>query len=223
MLRLIWTKGNSDEGKGIQSHLIDIYKSLFLETPSTLNANDAANYVARNIISLATGDVTPAELTSLEQLLNRMMKEGHVSDTVIHKLWQIYGVQKREISKKQRRGAIAVLGMLSLADPEIVVRQLETILSTGLGPLGRADLGLARYTCAALRHISPSGRKSKGKGLLNMAWFLLTVTREDAQTAMTKLPNDHAILVRLAALVELPSESQEWYVLFLGVPCEANR
>lgn len=28
MLRLIWTKGNSDEGKGVQTHLIDCYKSL---------------------------------------------------------------------------------------------------------------------------------------------------------------------------------------------------
>ncbi|PUU81573.1 armadillo-type protein [Tuber borchii] len=194
MLRLIWTKGNSDEGKGIQSHLIDIYKALFFDAPHGFNANEAATYIARNMISLTQGDVTPAELTSLEQLLSRMMKEGHVSDLVIHKLWQIYGVQNRSISRKQRRGSIAVLGMLSLADPDIVVRQLETILRTGLGPLGRSDLVLARYSCAALRHISPSGRKAK-----------------DTHTAMTKLTNDHAILVRLAALVELQTESQEWF------------
>lgn len=166
MLRLIWTKGNSDEGKGIQSHLIDIYKALFFDAPHGFNANEAATYIARNMISLTQGDVTPAELTSLEQLLSRMMKEGHVSDLVIHKLWQIYGVQNRSISRKQRRGSIAVLGMLSLADPDIVVRQLETILRTGLGPLGRSDLVLARYSCAALRHISPSGRKAKGMNLV---------------------------------------------------------
>lgn len=29
MLRLIWTKGNSDEGKGVQAHLIDCYRRLF--------------------------------------------------------------------------------------------------------------------------------------------------------------------------------------------------
>ncbi|KAG0643467.1 armadillo-type protein [Tuber brumale] len=195
MLRLIWTKGNSDEGKGIQSHLIDIYKALFFDAPHGFNANEAATYIARNMISLTQGDVTPAELTSLEQLLSRMMKEGHVSDLVIHKLWQIYGVQNRSISKKQRRGSIAVLGMLSLADPDIVVRQLETILRTGLGPLGKSDLVLARYSCAALRHIIPSGRKTKGMGSGSMA----------------KLTNDHAILVRLAALVELQTESQEWF------------
>lgn len=193
MLRLIWTKGNSDEGKGIQSHLLEVYKDLFFDAPSTFSENETANYIARNMISL-TFDTTAAELTCLEQLLSKMMKEGHVSDLVIHKLWQIYGVQKREISKSQRRGAIIVIGMLAVAEPEIVVRELETVLKIGLGRYGRADLGLARYTCAALRHISPSGRQAK-----------------DATTTMTKLPNDHAILVRLAALVELTSDSKEWF------------
>jgi len=118
------------------------------------------------MISLTQGDITPTELTSLEQLLSRMMQEGHVSDLVIHKLWQIYGVQNWSISRKQRRGSIAVLGMLSLADPDVVVRQLETILMAGLGPWGRSDLVLARYRCAALRHISPCGRKAKGMNLV---------------------------------------------------------
>lgn len=193
MLRLIWTKGNSDEGKGIQSHLLEVYKDLFFDAPSTFTENETANYIARNMISL-TFDTTAAELTCLEQLLSKMMKEGHVSDLVVHKLWQIYGVQTREISKSQRRGAIIVIGMLAVAEPEIVVRELETVLRIGLGKYGRVDLGLARYTCSALRHISPSGRHAK-----------------DAATTMTKLPNDHAILVRLAALAELTSDSKEWF------------
>ncbi len=73
MLRLIWTKGNSDEGKGVQTHLIEAYRRLFFEAPDTFSPNDAANYIARNMISLTFG-ATPAELTSLEQLLSTMMK-----------------------------------------------------------------------------------------------------------------------------------------------------
>src|SRR3989440_6509995 len=142
MLRLIWTKGNSDEGKGVQTHLIDCYKGLFVDAPDSFNANDAANYIARNMISLTFG-ATPAELTSLEQLLSTMMKAGHVSDLVIAKLWQVYGVQKKEISKTQRRGAIIVLGMLALAEPDVVVKEIESMLRIGLGNLGNADLVLA--------------------------------------------------------------------------------
>lgn len=192
MLRLIWTKGNSDEGKGVQTHLIDCYKGLFFDAPDSLSENDASNYIARNMISLTFG-ATPAELTSLEQLLSTMMKAGHVSELVITKLWQVYGVQKKEISKNQRRGAIVVLGMLAVADPDIVVKEMETLLRIGLSSYGRADLGLARYTCVALRRINPSGRQAKDK----MAVF-------------SKLPNDHAVLTRLTAMTEIISDSKEW-------------
>lgn len=197
MLRLIWTKGNSDEGKGVQTHLIDCYKGLFFDAPDSFSANDAANYVARNMISLTFG-ATPAELTSLEQLLSTMMKGGLVGESVVQKLWQVYGVQKKQISKNQRRGAIIVLGMLALADPDLVVREMETCLRIGLGELGRRDLGLARYTCIALRRINAVGRQS---------------SKDSAAAAImtARLPNDHAVLVRLAAMTEIVSDSKEWF------------
>ncbi|WPH00516.1 putative subunit of condensin protein complex [Acrodontium crateriforme] len=193
MLRLIWTKGNSDEGKGVQSHLIECYKGLFFDAPGNFSANDAANYVARNMISLTFG-ATSAELTSLEQLLATMMKEKFVSELVLQKLWQVYGVQKKEISKQQRRGAIIVLGMLALADQEIIVKEMETCLRIGLGAIGRKDLVLARYTCVALTRMTDS-KPAKG-----------------AQSKpSTRMPNDHAVLARLASLLEVKSDSRDWY------------
>lgn len=192
MLRLIWTKGNSDEGKGVQNHLIECYKSLFFEAPDTFSTNDAANYIARNMISLTFG-ASPAELTSLEQLLSTMMKAGHISDLVITKLWQVYGIQK-EISRSQRRGAIIVLGMLATASPDIVVGEMETMLRVGLGTRGQKDLQLAKYTCVALRRINPTGRQA-----------------QEAATKISKLPNDHAVLAKLAAIIEVESDSKEWY------------
>ncbi|KAL8851067.1 MAG: hypothetical protein Q9221_003963 [Calogaya cf. arnoldii] len=193
MLRLIWTKGNSDEGKGVQTHLIDCYRGLFFAAPDTFSDNDAANYVARNMISLTFG-ASPAELTSLEQLLSTMMKAQHISELVVTKLWQVYGVQKQEISKNQRRGAIIVLGMLAQAEPEIVIKEMGTMLRIGLGPLGQADLALAKYTCVALRRINPSKRQAK-----------------DTAAVAPKLPNDHAVLTRLASMIEIISDSKEWF------------
>ena len=55
MLHLIWTKGNSDEGKGVQTHLIECYKTMFFDAPDSFSPNDVANYVARNMISLTFG------------------------------------------------------------------------------------------------------------------------------------------------------------------------
>lgn len=192
MLHLIWTKGNSDEGKGVQAHLIECYKKIFFDAPDSLNANDAANYIARNMISLTFGG-TLAEMTSLEQLLSTMMKSGFVSESVIAKLWQVYGVQRKEISKNQRRGAIIVLSMLALADPQIVVKEVETLLRIGLGAHGRADLALAKHTSIALSRMRVTGKKST------------------TATPMARLPNEHAVLQRLAAMTELVSDSKEWY------------
>lgn len=195
MLRLIWTKGNSDEGKGVQTHLIECYRGLFFEAPANFSPNDKANYVARNMISLTFG-ASPAELTSLEQLLATMMKEKAISELVVQKLWQVYGVQKKEISRQQRRGAIIILGMLALADPDIVVKEMETCLRIGLGSIGRKDLVLARYTCIALMRMTN-----------------LKPTKGVEGKASTRLPNDHAVLVRLAALMEVKSDSKDWYGL----------
>ena len=204
MLRLIWTKGNSDEGKGVQTHLIECYRNLFFAAPDTFTGNDAATYVARNMISLTFG-ATPAELTSLEQLLNTMVKHDHVSDAVITKLWQVYGVQKQEISRNQRRGAIIVLGMLATADPEIVMREMGVILRIGLGPLGRKDLVLAKYSCLALRRMHPTKQQVKEKAV-----------------SATRLPNEHAVLAHLSAMVELSSDSKEWYVSPLRIFSSLN-
>ena len=194
MLRLIWTKGNSDEGKGVQTHLIDCYKGLFFDAPDSFNDNDTANFIARNMISLTFG-ASPAELTSLEQLLSTMFKNGHVTELVISKLWQVYGVQK-EISKAQRRGAIIILGMIALADPEVVVREIDTMLRIGLGPLGRTDLVLARFTCVALRRMIPVAKKAQDKS---------------ASTGISKMSNDSAVLRMLASIVLIPSDSKDWF------------
>lgn len=67
------------------------------------------------------------------------------------------------------------------------------MLRIGLGSLGRADLALARYTCVALKRMHPTGRQSKDT------------------TPPAKLPNDHAVLTRLAAMVEVASDSKEWF------------
>ncbi|KAJ4346575.1 condensin complex non-SMC subunit Cnd1 [Didymosphaeria variabile] len=89
MLRLIWTKGNSDEGKGVQTHLIECYKDLFFVADPRFDRDHTDDYIKNNMISLTYG-TTPAELTSLEQLLSTMMKQGMIKETVIQKLWATY-------------------------------------------------------------------------------------------------------------------------------------
>jgi condensin complex subunit 1 len=84
--------------------------------------------------------------------------------------------------------------MLALADPEVVIKEIEAMLRIGLGGLGKSDLVLAKYTCIALRRMVP-GRQAKSKEAV----------------AIPKLTNDHSVLIKLGAMLEIVSESKEWY------------
>lgn len=205
MMHLVWTKSNSDEGKGVQNHLIECYKGLFFIAPDHLSPSDAATFIARNLISLTYGS-SLAELTSLEQLLCNMMKQGVVSSAVVAKLWQVYGFQKKDISKTQRRGAIIILGMLALADPDIVAREVDTLLNIGLGQFGRSDLELARYTCIALQRLNI---KQKKGGLILELYTDLQGTFDGGSSK--KLSVDHAVFERLRSMIHFETPLNEWY------------
>ncbi|CAG8538023.1 18250_t:CDS:10, partial [Racocetra fulgida] len=152
MLHLIWIKDNNDEGKGIRKRLIESYYKLYIETDVALSDKEAVNMKYGTITILAIGiyvhfiissltyNATLAELTSLEQLMSTMMAEELIT---------------------QRRGAIIILGMFAKAKMEIVQEKTDLLLKIGLGPFGKADLSLAKYTCIALQRLG--GNKSRVK------------------------------------------------------------
>lgn len=152
MLHVIWTKGNSDEGKEVQARLLSAYSKLFFEAPLHIPDEEASMFIARNLVSLTYG-ATLAELASLERLLCVAMQKGIINGLVVRKLWQTFGYTKAAISRSQRRGAIIVLGMLAQADSEIINVGLETLLTVGLGTHGQKDLVLAKYSCVALQRL----------------------------------------------------------------------
>lgn len=194
MLHLIWTKATSDEGKGVTTHLLECYRGLYFDPPPALSSNDATNFVAKSMISLTYG-ATLAELTSLEQLLRTMAQDGLINEEVIVKLWQVFGVQKRDISKSQRRGAIIILGMLALANREVIVQGLDVLLQIAFGPIGREDLGLLRYSCIALQRLGSVVKQNKG----------------ELKKQSTKLPNEHVIFTKLCEVITKNNLSKEWF------------
>lgn len=140
-----------------------------------------------------TYDATLAELTSLEELMRTMMTEGNIHNDVINKLWQAYGTDQ-EIPRDQRRGAIIILGMLGLAKREVMTERTDTLLKIGLGPRGKTDLVLARYTCIALQRLGGSAKKVKGS----------------LADKTMRLPMDNTIFERLQQMVELEVRSAQW-------------
>lgn len=170
MLHLVWMKGTNDEGTSISVHLIECYKQLFLTAPDSCNMQEKAAHIAKNLINLSIG-ASIADLASLEQLLGMMYEQKMIDQHVINIFWAIYNsaskasMQKEQnvnnrdsekgFSKEQIHGSIIILGMLSLADNEIALKGLESLLNIGLGAVGLKDLTLCRYSCLALERMVP--------------------------------------------------------------------
>ncbi|KAH3681516.1 hypothetical protein WICPIJ_007497 [Wickerhamomyces pijperi] len=163
MLHLVWMKNTADEGTNVTTHLVSCYKKLFLSAPEDASDLEAAALIAKNLISLTYGATIP-ELASMEKLLGLMYEDDLINETVIKVLWQIYGFQdKKKFSKKQRRGSSIILGMLAVSDNQIAVKGLGSLLTIGLGPKGKEDLLLAKYSCIALNRIVSVDEKNSGK------------------------------------------------------------
>ncbi|CEP64214.1 condensin subunit YCS4 LALA0_S10e05116g [Lachancea lanzarotensis] len=157
MLHLVWMKGTNDEGTSIVSHLISCYNQLFLTPPDGSNFRDKAVYIAKNLIHL-TENTSAADLASLEKLLGLIYEADYINQDAVNVLWAIYnsGAQDSSASDtKQIRGAVIVLSMLSLADNNVALKGLDSLLTIGLGEAGRKDIVLLKYSCVALQRTVP--------------------------------------------------------------------
>ncbi|KAF9479751.1 hypothetical protein BDN70DRAFT_833871 [Pholiota conissans] len=200
MLHLIWAKDNSGttsedgkELKGVRQRLLECYRSLFFDPVPDLQPKAQVNRIAKNLVE-QTYEATLAQLTSLEEMMRIMMEENHIHPDVIAKLWQIYSKEKH-LPKPQRRGAITILGMLALSKRSILTDKVEVMLKVGLGPLGKADPTLARYTCIALQRLNGSAKKVKGS--------LVDKTQ--------RIEMDNVIFRKLQSAILHPTRTKEWF------------
>ncbi|KII87644.1 hypothetical protein PLICRDRAFT_643063 [Plicaturopsis crispa FD-325 SS-3] len=199
MLHLIWSKDNSsttedgNELKGVRSRLLECYRSLYFDPLPDMEPKQQVNRIAKNMIEL-TYEATLAELTSLEEMMRSMMDDNQIHPDVVSKLWQVYS-SERPLPKSQRRGAIIILGMFALAKRSVVTDRVDTLLKVGLGPLGKADLTLARHSCVALQRLNGSAKKIKGS--------LLDKT--------LRIEMENPIFHKLQDAVQVPTRSKDWF------------
>ncbi|ODV94420.1 hypothetical protein PACTADRAFT_45056 [Pachysolen tannophilus NRRL Y-2460] len=202
MLHLVWMKNGNDENDNIPKKLVECYHHLFLISPPNTSAIQHASYVAKNLCKL-TYNASVADLASLEKLIYLMYKDKLIDDMIIKVLWQIYSFQQRieEITerqqRKQRRGAIIILGMLGLADHTIALKGLDLLLSIGLGENGKEDLILQRYSCIAIQRIIPSAKNVEMVDDTNSNQFIMSREKE--------------VIEKVTNILLYYTEDHEWY------------
>ncbi|KAI0030503.1 non-SMC mitotic condensation complex subunit 1-domain-containing protein [Vararia minispora EC-137] len=199
MLHLIWSKDNSStvedgkELKGVRQRLLECYRNLYFDAIEGLTPREQVSRITKNMIEL-TYDTSLAELTSLEEMMRYMMEDNQIHHDIISKLWQVYG-SPRPLPKQQRQGAIIILGMLALANTNVVRDKVDMMLEIGLGKWGKADLLLAKYTCVALQRLNGSAKKVKGSLMDNTIRYSM----------------DNPIFKKLQEAIETPCRSRDWF------------
>ncbi|KAG7912802.1 hypothetical protein KL907_001004 [Ogataea polymorpha] len=158
MLHLIWMKGSNEDGNMVVDKLVECYKSLYLTAPEKSSMVQRSSYLASNLIKL-TFNSSVADLASLEKLLGELYTKSYIDHHVVQVLWQFFSSDTS--TKRQKRGAIIILGMLSVADHEIALKGLDLILNVGL-KYENTDWNLCRFSCIALRRIVPSKASING-------------------------------------------------------------
>jgi condensin complex subunit 1 len=134
------------------------------------------------------------------------------------------------LPKAQRRGAIIILGMLALANRNVLTDKVDVLLKIGLGPYGKvvssiillrplnvsslqADLTLARYTCVALQRLNGSAKKVKG--VVDISGF---ISNSHSATGSLldktlRIEMESPIFRRLQDAIEQPCRSKDWFGL----------
>eukprot|EP01132_Coremiostelium_polycephalum_P010173 gene10173-12479_t len=123
MLMLIWNKE-----PGIKELVIDAFKTIFLDVQYS---SHPSHHIAKNLIGL-TKDASLGEITSLEEVINELMKKDLVPPAVHNALWDIFSGKVRNMTQEDSKGALMILAMVSNNDPSIVQDKIGLLVSVGL-------------------------------------------------------------------------------------------
>jgi condensin complex subunit 1 len=212
MLLLVWSKEAN-----IKQAVCDAFVTLYLSPPKSLDsAKRRCLYIVKNLIAW-TLDSNLGELTSLEELVVTLSKDGKIPGPVVDMLWEVFAQKYKKDKASEGRGALIVLSMLANTDPSIVKNQLNILVKIGLGPRAYRDPTLAKWTCIALQKLSnrtttssPSTATTKKEKDAEKA------ASEAAAAASASAPHvrynsSHLLFAKLAQLVKSDIATSKWF------------
>lgn len=144
MLPLVWSREPS-----IREAVANSYRDVYFNQPAT-NAKTRARNITDGLSELVN-TVTTSELICLEQLVTELVKTGDVSSAVLRFLWERYTMEQPGTSREDCLAATQLLSMVASADSNMVTKNLELLVSVGLGERGKADLDFCRHTCSIIQ------------------------------------------------------------------------
>nr|AAD15962.1 pEg7 [Xenopus laevis] len=176
MLPLVWSKE-----PGVREAVLSAYRRLYLSSNGESERVKAQALVRS--LSLLMVDSSAGILQCLEEIVSEFVQKGDIHPSVIQLLWEKF-TQKSPCSALERRAAVMLLGMMTRGQPEIVMSNLDTLVSVGLGEQVQKDYQLAWEVCNCILKITDSQKQTLGKS-----------------TEPFRLPKDHSLFVCLTEAV----------------------
>jgi condensin complex subunit 1 len=193
MLILVWSR----EAPIVEA-LIAAYQKLYVgeldAMESGANKQRQAMITAGRLVSL-TLEATLADLTSLEELLTRLIAKKLVPPSVFAMLWEILLGRVAGTSPSEWNGALVVLTMAANALPEVIVSHLPALLQVGFGPRAKEHTSFTRNVCAALQKVVAARQKETREATSRIAEKMLGKAEVDD------------ICEKLLALLQTPAVS----------------
>ncbi|KAG8435743.1 hypothetical protein GDO86_013621 [Hymenochirus boettgeri] len=176
MLPLVWSKE-----PGVRDAVLSAYRRLYLSSNGESERVKAQGLVRS--FSLLMVDSSAGILQCLEEIVSEFMQKGDIHPSVVQLLWEKF-TQKSPCSPLERKAAVLLLGMMSRGQPEIVISNLDTLVTVGLGDQVHEDYQLAREVCNCILKITDNQKPSLGKS-----------------SEPFRLPKDHNLFVRLTEAI----------------------
>ncbi|XP_061675674.1 condensin complex subunit 1 isoform X2 [Syngnathoides biaculeatus] len=170
MLPLVWSSDTA-----IKDSVVQAYRRLYLNPQGDTNRMKAQTLV--DSLSELMIDASLGTIQCLEEIVQEFFGSGNsLESTVVQVLWERF-TGKTETSILHKRAAVLLLGMAARAEREVVLSNLDTLCSVGLGEKVTEEFLLARDTVITICNITDRDRQSKG--------------------APFRLPQEHQLFTRL--------------------------
>lgn len=155
MLPLMWSAE-----AGVREAVVSSYREVYFDAKSGGNSRSKVSDIADSL-SLLVSTATADELLSLKKLVVELVKTGDVSPLVLRMLWERYTLQGKDTTQAQSLAAAQLLAMAASADVKIVKKNLDILISVGLGERAKADLNLCKHTCSVLMQLANEIKSAK--------------------------------------------------------------
>lgn len=154
-LVLSWSSEQS-----IKDLLMSVYVRLYLTPPEPSPPSSCSTYMASNLVALLdTPAVTLGDLSSLQQLINLLIKAGHIPKSVLGILWDVFSGSFPGSSPANSLNALILLTMMGESERESIQDNVSLLLEFGLKP---NDIIKAKWSCIALQKLSGCVRDGRG-------------------------------------------------------------